>query len=183
MIGGGILLFALQGSFSGAWLAFLGWFLFGAAGAEARYAVTSDALHGLRVGDLMVRAPVVARADATIGQFMAEIAGAERRFTTYPVVDADGRVVGLLPFERVARAPRSEWDMRLVGELALPLRDVPLLHEDEPVMEAFEELSAGGVHRGLVLDDGRLRGLVSVSDIAGALAARARRPRSVRPAP
>ena len=83
----------------------------------------------------------------------------------------------------MARAPRSEWDLRLVGELALPLRDVPLLHEDEPVMEAFEELSAGGVHRGLVLDDGRLRGLVSVSDIAGALAARARRPRSVRPAP
>jgi hypothetical protein len=35
-------------------------------------------------------------------------------------------------------------------------------------------LSAGDVQRGLVLDDGRLRGLVSVSDIAGALAARAR---------
>lgn len=183
MIGGGILLFALQGSFSGVWLAFLGWFLLGAASGEARYAVTSDALRGLRVGDLMVRAPVVARADATVGQFMAEIAGAARPFTTYPIVDADGRVVGLLPFERVARTPRSEWDLRLVGELALPLRDVPVLNEDEPVLEAFEELSAGAVQRGLVLDDGRLRGLVSVSDIAGALAARARRPRSVRPQP
>ena len=78
MIGGGILLFALQGSFSGVWLAFLGWFLLGAASGEARYAVTSDALRGLSVGDLMVRAPVVARADATVGQFMAEIAGARR---------------------------------------------------------------------------------------------------------
>jgi CBS domain-containing protein len=168
MIGGGLLLFALQGSFSGAWLAFLGWFLFGAASGEARYAVTSDALRGLRVGDLMVRAPAVARADATIGQFMAEIAVAERRFTTYPVVDADGRVVGLLPFERVAHAPRWEWDLRLIGELAVPLSDVPVLHEDEPVMEALEELRAGSVQRGLVLADGRLRGLVSISDIARA---------------
>jgi len=178
MIGGGIVLFAVDGTFSGAWLAFLGWFLLGAASGEARYAATSDALRGLRVGDLMVRAPAVARADATIGQFMAEVASAGRRFTTYPVVDAQGGVVGLLPFERVARAPRWEWDMRLVGELALPLRDVPLLHEDEPVMEAFEELNSGAVQRGLVVDDGRLRGLVSISDIA-----RAVRPRSVRPQP
>jgi Zn-dependent protease len=174
MIAGGIGLFALQGTFSGAWLAFLGLFLFGAASGEARYAQTSDALRGMRVGDLMIRAPVVARADATLGQFMAEMTGSARRFTAYPVVDADGRVVGLLPFDRVARTPRSEWDLRLVGELALALHDVPVLREDEPVMEAFEELSAGDVQRGLVLDDGRLRGLVSVSDIAGALAARAR---------
>jgi Zn-dependent protease/CBS domain-containing protein len=174
LIAGGILLFVLDGTFSGAWLAFLGWFLFGAASGEARYARTSDALRGLRVGDLMVRAPVVARADATVGQFVAGIAGAAGPFATYPVVDAEGRVVGLLPFERVARMPRFEWDMRVVGELTLPLRDVPVLHEDEPVLEAYEELSGGAIQRGLVLDDGRLRGLVSVSDIAGALAARAR---------
>ena len=141
-------------------------FIFQKGGSFAR---TSEAVRGLRVGDLMVRAPVTARPDATLGQFVAEIAVAGRQFTTYPVVDADGRVVGLLPFERVARTPRWEWDLRLVGELALPLRDVTVLHEDEPVIEAFEELRTGFLHRGLVLRDGRLAGLVSLADIARAV--------------
>jgi CBS domain-containing protein len=180
LIAGGIFLFAFQGAFSGAWLAFLGWFLLGAANAEARYALTRDALRGLRVGDLMVRAPVTAEAGETIGQFMDETAG-QAHFTTYPVVDGGGRVVGLLPFAAVARTPRAEWDMRLVGEAAIPLHEVTVLHEDEPVMDAFEELSAGDLQRGLVLHDGHLRGLVSLTDIARVLAVRPRRPGSVRP--
>ena len=171
----GIFLFIFQGAYSGAWLAFLGWFLLGAAGAEARYAVTRDALHGLRVGDLMVRNPVTARADETIGQFMDETAGVAH-FTSYPVVDGGDRVVGLLPFAQVARTPRSEWDMRLVGESALPLAEVPVLQEDDAVMTAFEQLSGGDLHRGLVLEDGHLRGLVSITDIARVLAVRPRRP-------
>ena len=174
LIGLGVFMFIVQGSFSGAWLAFLGWFLLGAAGAEARYAVTEDALRGLRVGDLMVVAPVTARADETLGQFMDETAG-RAHYTTYPVLDGD-RVVGLLPFRCVAQTPRAEWDTRLVGECALPLDEVVVLTEDEPAMDAFAELSGGDVHRGLVLDGGRLRGLVSISDIARVLAVRPRRP-------
>ena len=180
LIAGGIFLFAFQGAYSGAWLAFLGWFLLGAANAEARYALTRDALRGLRVGDLMVRAPVTVRADATIGQFMASTAG-QAHFTTYPVVDGDGRVAGLLPFAAVARMPRSEWDMRLVAEAAVPLGQVTVLHEDEPVLDAFEELSEGELQRGLVLREGHLLGLVSLTDIARVMAVRPRRAGSVRP--
>jgi Zn-dependent protease len=48
-IGLGIAMFIFQGSFSGAWLAFIGWFLLQAATAEARYIATEAALDGLRV--------------------------------------------------------------------------------------------------------------------------------------
>jgi Zn-dependent protease/CBS domain-containing protein len=175
----GVFMFIAEGSFSGAWLAFLGWFLLSAAGAEARYAVTQDALRGMRVGDFMIVAPVTARADETIGQFMDETAG-RAHYTTYPVLDGDG-VVGLLPFRCVAQTPRAEWDTRLVGDCALPLDRVPVLTEDEPAMDAFAELSGGDVHRGLVLRDGRLRGLLSITDIARVLAVRP--PRPPRPQP
>src|SRR6266576_6358504 len=40
----GIAMFIFQGSFSGAWLAFIGWFLLQAATAEARYIATEAAL-------------------------------------------------------------------------------------------------------------------------------------------
>src|ERR671915_522842 len=62
-IAAGIFMFIFQGSFSGAWLAFIGWFLLQAATAEARYVATEQALAGLRVGDLMARDPVTVDAD------------------------------------------------------------------------------------------------------------------------
>src|SRR5258708_17408491 len=66
----GIAMFIFQGSFSGAWLAFIGWFLLQAATAEARYIATEAALAGLRVRDLMVRKPVTVDGDLTIGEFV-----------------------------------------------------------------------------------------------------------------
>jgi Peptidase family M50 len=69
----GLVMFIFQGSFSGAWLAFIGWFLLQGAKAEARYAATEQALDGVRVGDLMVRDPVTVDADSTIGRFMDDV--------------------------------------------------------------------------------------------------------------
>ena len=45
----GLGFFIFQGAFSGAWLAFIGWFLLQAAGAEDRYLLARQALSGLRV--------------------------------------------------------------------------------------------------------------------------------------
>jgi Zn-dependent protease/predicted transcriptional regulator len=163
----GIAMFIFEGSFSGAWLAFIGWFLLQGARAEARYVATEQALGDLRVRDLMVRHPVTVDADSTIGRFMDDVAGSHR-FTTYPVLEGD-RPVGLLAFASVAAVPRSDWDTRRVRDTMFPLDDVPLLTEDETAVDALEELSAPTGNRGLVVDDGHLAGLLSITDIARAL--------------
>ena len=113
-IAGGILMFIVEGSFSGAWLAFIGWFLLQAATAEARYVATEQALSGLHVRDLMVREPVTVDADVSLGRFMDDVAWS-RRYTTYPVLE-HGRPVGLLAFRSVAAVPRNEWDTRHVRD-------------------------------------------------------------------
>jgi Zn-dependent protease/predicted transcriptional regulator len=163
----GLAMFVFEGSFSGAWLAFIGWFLLQGARAEARYVATEQALDGLRVRDLMVRDPVIVDADSTIGRLMDDVAGSHR-FTTYPVLEGD-RPVGLLAFASVAAVPRSDWDSRGVRETMFPLDDVPLLTEDEMAVDALQELSAPTGNRGLVVDDGHLAGLLSITDIARAL--------------
>src|SRR4029453_3670931 len=104
----GLAMFIFQGSFGGAWLAFIGWFLLQGAKAEARYAATEQALGGMRVRDLMVRQPVTVDAGSTLGRFVERGPGSHR-FTTSPVLDA-GRPVGLLACASVAAMPRSEWD-------------------------------------------------------------------------
>jgi Zn-dependent protease len=163
----GIALFIFQGSFSGAWLAFIGWFLLTGARAEARYAATEQALGDLRVRDLMVRHPATVDADSTISRFMDDVAWSHR-FTTYPVLDG-GRPVGLLAFASVAAVPRSEWDARRVRDAMIPLDQVPLLTEDERAVDALAELSTPRANRGLVVDDGHLAGLLSITDLARAL--------------
>ena len=174
----GVLMFIIEGSFSGAWLAFIGWFLLQAATAEARYVATEQALAGLHVRDLMVRNPVVVDPDITVGRFMDDVASS-RRFTTYPVVDRGGRPIGLLAFRSVAAVPRSEWDTRRVRDTMIALDEVPLLSESTSAVDALADLSSRpGQNRGLVVNNGDLDGLLSITDLARALEAR-RPPRPV----
>ena len=163
-IAAGIFLFIFEGAFSGAWLAFIGWFLLQAAGAEDRYVLTRQVLGGLHVRDLMVRDPVTTRPDVTIGQLMDDTVW-NRRYTTYPVTE-NGHVGGLLPFRSVAEVPRREWDERTVRDCMLPLDRVPLVSEDDELIDAAAELSESGVRRALVVDGERLLGLLSATDVA-----------------
>ncbi len=137
----GLVMFVFEGSFSGAWLAFIGWFLLGAASSETRFLAVRDALAGLRVRDLMVRDPATVSPSVSLGRFMDDVVW-KRRYTTYPVVE-DGRAVGLLPFRCVAAVPRSEWETRSV-------RDCMLRREDVPVLDEVEELVDAGADAGSV---------------------------------
>ena len=168
-IGLGVFMLIAEGAFSGAWLAFIGWFLLQAATAEARYVATKQALNGLCVRDLMIRQPVTVEADLSLGQFMDDVAWSQR-YTTYPVLE-QGRPVGLLAFRSVASVPRDEWNTRRVRDAMIPREEVPVLAEDEPAIDALAELSTSEVNRGLVLDNGHLAGFLSITDLARALEA------------
>jgi Zn-dependent protease/CBS domain-containing protein len=166
-IAGGIAMLIFQGTFSGAWLAFIGWFLLMAAGAEDRYLLARQALRGLHVRDLVVREPVTARPDLTIAEFMDDIVW-KARHTTYPVTD-NGHALGLLPFRCVAQVPRSEWEKRTVRDCMLPVEQVPVVSPDDELTDAAAELSEGDIHRALVVDGDRFVGLLSATDVARAL--------------
>jgi Zn-dependent protease/predicted transcriptional regulator len=166
-IGGGVALLIWESAFSGAWLAFIGWFLLQAAGAEDRFGRAREALEGLRVRQLMVRQPIVAPADLTIAEFMDDLVW-NRRYTTYPVVD-DGRVIGLAQLKRIAEVPRSEWDTRTVRDSTIPLAEVPVVGPDDEIADAALKLSESGLNRGLVMEGDLVVGLVSMTDVAQAL--------------
>jgi CBS domain-containing protein len=51
----------------------------------------------------------------------------------------------------------------------ISLDQVPLLTEDELAVDALTELSAPQANRALVIDDGHLTGLLSITDLARAL--------------
>jgi len=69
----------------------------------------------------------------------------------------------------MAAVPRYEWDTRRVWETMIPLDEVPLLTEDEKAVDALAQLSAPRANRGLVVDNGHLAGLLSITELARAL--------------
>jgi Zn-dependent protease len=176
-IAGGVAMFFWMDAVSGLWLAFIGWFLLGAATSESRYLAVRDALDGLRVRDLMVPNPLTVTPELTLEDLYDRVIWSHR-YTTYPVVE-DGLVVGLLPFRCIAQVPRSEWRSRRVRDCMLPLDEVPTLRADDAAAEALAELNDGG-GRGLVLEDGyRLAGLLSITDVMRALEVGALRRRTL----
>jgi CBS domain-containing protein len=106
----------------------------------------------------------------SLGAFIDQVAWS-RRYTTYPVVE-DGRPVGLLAFRCVAAVPRTEWDARLVDDCMIPRERVPALRPAQSAVDALATLSEGEVHRGFVLDAGRLVGFLSITDLTRALEVR-----------
>ena len=167
MAGAGIVLAVTQGAFGGAWFAFIGWFLFNAAGEEYRAAGRRAAFGDTRVGDVMVRDPIVVDPSTPVGQLVDAMTD-DLRHATYPVVDHH-RAVGLLPLGRLVETPRGQWAGRRVSDFTLPLTSVPVLRSDTPLAEAAARLGNGGLGRGLVLDGDRLVGLLSMSDVVRAL--------------
>ena len=166
-VAAGVALLVFASPVTGIWLAFVGWFLLQAAGAEDRFVAAREALGGLRVRDVMARDPVTTPADITLGQFMDGVAWS-RPYTTYPVTE-NGEVVGLLQFRRVAEVPRAEWDRRTVRDCMIPRAEVPVVGQDDELVLAAGEVAEHEVNRALVLDAGRLVGLLSVTDVARAL--------------
>jgi Zn-dependent protease/predicted transcriptional regulator len=179
MIVGGLALALAGAGAGGIWLAFLGWFLLQAATAEQRDVVLRDAVGDLRVDDLMVHRPVTAPADGTLSEFMDDVAHVHR-FTTYPVVD-DGRVVGLLPFARVAATPRAGWDEHHVRDCMILLEEAPVVRAGTPLLEALQEMQQQGGDRALVLDRDELVGLLSITDVGRVVSEAARTPHRARP--
>jgi len=170
MISLGLALLIVQGVWSGAWLAFLGWFLLQAAAAEGRYGLLRDALGDLRVRDLMIRRPETVSTASTLAEFMDEVAHVHH-YTTYPVTD-DGRVLGLLPFAAVARVPRPRWETTRVRDCMVPIGKAPTVREDEPLLDAIADMQQGPLDRALVLDGDQVVGLLSITDVGRLLAGR-----------
>jgi Zn-dependent protease len=169
MIAGGVALVIFVGIFSGVWLAFIGWFLLGAAEGEARAAELEGPAGRLRVADVMVRNPVTVAPELTLEHFMNDIF-LRYRHTAYPVHDGT-RPVGLISFRDALESPRGAWPQLLVRDRMHPTERIPVLPATMSLADALSVLAGGRLHRALVHDDGDFVGLLSITDVARVLEA------------
>lgn len=160
----GVLAVVVGGGAGGVWLAFIGWFLLGAADAEARAAELGGLVSGLRVADAMVRDPVVVAPDLSLEDFLERVFFAHRH-TAYPVVDDGGRAQGIVSFRDALRLPRDRWQELRVADVMVPIERSDIFAPDLALEEAMRRLAGSQLRRALVVRGPELIGLLSVTDV------------------
>ena len=162
----GFLGFFTRAVTGGIWFILLGFFLLQAAQAEANYVLIRKAFRAFRVRDLMTENPVIASPDSSVADFFGRFFNL-RGHSTYPVSD-NGRLLGLISLRLAGAIPTEEQDRTLVKDVMLPRDKVTVLEPDTPMMDALSSLLSGP-GRAVVLDQDRIVGILSVSDVAKAL--------------
>jgi Zn-dependent protease/CBS domain-containing protein len=171
MVAGGAALFLSGDSVGGIWLAFIGWFLAGAARSAEAQADFSGRIEHLRVADVMDAQPVAIPEDWTL-------ADAEQQFflrygwAWFPVIDSNGRLVGVVSREAVQSVPAEERTIRRVssvmarddGSSGLRVR------LDEPLESLLGQEGLSRLGAIMAVDgEGVLRGVVTIDAVRRAL--------------
>jgi CBS domain-containing protein len=92
------------------------------------------------------------------------------RFTYYPVVDEDGRMVGLMNARAPGEVERARWPEMTVGELMRRVDDVLTLKPQADAVDVLSELRQREEPRAVIVQDGRPVGIISLRDLLQFLA-------------
>ncbi len=156
---------AIFGDLGGLWFVLIGWFVATAANAEEQHARVQDALAGVRVGDVMTIDPVSVPPTLTVAQLLDDYIW-RNRFSAFPVIDPYGRPYGLVTLNRLKDVPVERRADVTVADVAAAADDVPVATPTQPLVELLTDLRGGGDGRALVVDGGRVVGIVSPRDVA-----------------
>lgn len=140
-------------------------FIFFGAAAEGTGETAQSVMGDLRVRQALNKGVDVVRMGQTLGE------PAARLFHTYqedfPVVDADGTVVGMLTRDRLISLLGQHGTAYPVAESMRT--DYPIATLDEPLNDAFTHMRSAGIKAIPVMEggrQGRLLGMVSMEDIS-----------------
>ena len=161
----GLITFFAAGSLiGGVWSIFLGWFLLSAARAEETGSLIRQALSGIRISELMTPNPVEAPDDVTVEEALHGYILASRH-STFPTHDSGGRLSGLLTLAALKNVAPNTRTATLIKDIICPLDRVPTVRPGDPAANVLNVSEGCSEGRTLVVDDGRLVGIISPSDI------------------
>jgi len=156
---GEVLLWADAG---GLWLALIGMFVMSAAAGEATAGAAAAALAGLRVGDIMTPDPDIGGTWMTVAGFIDGIALRSAQ-AGFPVIGPGGSLAGVTGVSRLGRVPPDSRASTTLGQVMDPVPPGYLAAPEDPAAPLLSRPPLAGDLAAIVLTEGRITGIVTVS--------------------
>jgi Zn-dependent protease/CBS domain-containing protein len=155
---------ALRGSVvNGLWIAFIGWFLESAAGAQVQQQMVQGLLVGHKVSEVMGNACAHVSGDASLQKIIDQEVLTHGRQCF--LVDRGDRVVGLLTLHNMKEIPRPSWTTTTAAQAMIPVEKLKTIEPKAELWTALEKMGRDGINEMPVMQGNEVLGLLSTGDI------------------
>jgi len=159
----GILRFISGEVIGGVWMFLIGLFLRNAAQMSYQQLLVRKALEGEPVRRFMNAYPVTVQSSITVEKLVEDYIY-KYHHKMFPVMEGE-KLVGCITTRQVKEIPREDWARETIREAASPCSAENTISPSTDAVKALAMMNQGGVGRLLVVEGGRLVGLVTLKDL------------------
>jgi Zn-dependent protease/CBS domain-containing protein len=158
------ILHALTGNLvGGIWWFLIGLFLRGAATGSYYQLMARRALEGEPVRRFMSARPITVSPETTVRELVEDYVY-KHYFDLFPVT-TDSQLRGCVSTRQVKEVPREQWESVTVGQIASACTPDNTVAADEDAAKALSRMQRSGNSRLMVIEDGRLVGIIALKDM------------------
>ena len=164
----GIVSFIYSSIISGIWWFLIGMFLRNASQASYRQLLVKRALQGEHVKRFMKPELITVNPSVTLAQLMEDYIY-RYHYKMFPVVDRE-KLMGVVTINQLKEVPRGEWGSHTVKEIAETCTEGNTIDPEADATQAIEKMNRVGTSRLMVIDRGKLVGILALRDLLKFLA-------------
>jgi Zn-dependent protease/predicted transcriptional regulator len=136
----------------GFWFIIIGWFIQSGAQTYLQQHELSTALVGVRLKDIMNSKYISVKQIQTVDEVLKDYFNVYRK-SEFPVLDAEGRLVGAITSKQAMDAAGNNAGNVKVGEIMTPRRELIIMNENSRADEALKRIYQENKNRIFVCDD------------------------------
>ncbi len=159
----GILRFIGGEVIGGVWMFLIGMFLRNAAQMSYQQLLVRKALEGEPVRRFMNADPVTVQSSLTVEKLVEDYIY-KYHHKMFPVMEGE-KLVGCITTRQIKEIPREDWARETIREAASPVSAENTISAATDAVKALAMMNQTGVSRLLVVEGGRLVGLVTLKDL------------------
>lgn len=164
----GVISFIGGNFIGGLWYFLIGMFIRGAAESSYREMLIRQALSGEHVDHFMKSDPVTVQPSLSLAE-LVENYFYRYHYKMFPVLD-NGGLRGCVSTKDVKDVPKDQWNSRHVGDVARPCSGENTVSPQSDATDALSMMNRTGNSRLMVVQEGRLAGIITLKDLLKFLA-------------
>lgn len=166
----GVVSFVFGNFIGGIWAVLIGMFIRAASQMSYQQVLVREVLEGEPVRHFMSPNPITVP-DSTSVKEIVDNYVYRYPYKTFPVVH-ENELVGCISVDQLKQIPREEWAGRTAASLATPCSSKNTVDPDADAAKALFTMSQNQTSRLMVVDHGRLLGIVALKDLMNFLSRR-----------